>query len=246
MEHKPFLTAAVLALAMGVQAQVHRIEYRWPNVPCGDILNCDAGCSACNVPDASGGVLIGTNAAWIGVATCPLPVSEGDNAVYSAGWPVEPDAGHAIIINGLATMAVRIDSIRFRHAIYQDGPQRVKVLYTNNAAQPLQEIADVEVPAAWTDAQLLDLGPVVAPEGNPFGTFQLRFQPYQGGSGGWALDELIISASVDMGAQTAITELYQRRPAARGPLYDVMGRQVGRDLAPGLYMGQGRRVVMVE
>lgn len=246
MDIKRLLPVAILALATSAQAQTHRIEYRWPNQPCGDILNCDAGCSACNVPDASGGVLIGTNAAWIGVVTCPLPVSEGDNAVFSAGWPVEPDAAHAIIINGLTTTAVRIDSIRFRHAIYQDGPQRVKVLYTNNAAQPLQEIADVEVPVEWTNTMLLDLGPVVAPEGHPFGTFQLRFQPYLGGSGGWALDELIISASIDQGTQTAITELYQRQPGTRGPLYDVMGRPVGKELAPGLYLGQGRRVVMVE
>ena len=238
--------AALLALASKAYGQQYRIEYRWLNFPCSEILNCDAGCSACNIPDALGGVLIGTNAAWIGVQTCPLPVTVADNAVFTAGWPVQPGPDQSAVFNVITTAPVRIDSIRFRHAIYQDGPQRVKVLYTNDVSQPLQEVADAQVPTAWTDVTLTGLADVLIPEGNPFGTMQLRFQPYEGGSGGWAIDELIISASPLQNAQTGIAEVYQRAPSVRGPLYDVMGRPVGSDRAPGLYQQQGRRIVQVE
>jgi len=246
MHLKRLSLIAFIALACNAFAQQYRIEYRWPNLPCSEILNCDAGCSACNIPDASGGGLMGTNAAWIGVQTCPLPVSVADNAIYTAGWPFAPGPDHSVIFNGLALVPVRIDSIRFRHAIYQDGPQRVKVLFTNDVAQPLQEIADTDVPAAWTNVTLEDVGSVIAPEGNAFGTFQIRFQPYQGNSGGWALDELIISASPLVDSQTGIAELHQRAPLVRGPLFDVMGRPVGNERAPGMYQQHGRRIVQVD
>jgi len=246
MDLKRLSLIAFIAVAFNALGQQYRIEYRWLNFPCGEILNCDAGCSACNIPDASGGGLMGTNAAWIGVQTCPLPVTVADNAIYTAGWPLEPGPDHSVIFNGLALVPVRIDSIRFRHAIYQDGPQRVKVLYTNDVAQPLQEIADQDVPATWTNVTLDEVGSVVVPEGNAFGTFQIRFQPYQGGSGGWALDELIISASPLIDSQTGIAEVHQRTAVVRGPLFDVMGRPVGSDRAPGIYQHQGRRIVQVE
>ncbi|MFZ1694183.1 MAG: hypothetical protein WAT74_13370, partial [Flavobacteriales bacterium] len=84
------------------------------------------------------------------------------------------------------------------------------------------------------------------PEGNAFGTFQIRFQPYQGNSGGWALDELIISASPLVDSQTGIAELHQRAPLVRGPLFDVMGRPVGNERAPGMYQQHGRRIVQVD
>ncbi|MBL7957182.1 MAG: hypothetical protein JNM49_04415 [Flavobacteriales bacterium] len=240
------LTVAAFVLQLAAIAQPLRIEYRWLNFPCSEILNCDAGCSACNMPEATGGTLIGTNAAWLGVQTCPLPVTTADNAVYTAGWTAEPTPDKSVVFNALATSAVRLDSIRFRHKIYQDGPQRVKVLFTNNLALPLQEIADVEVPDAWTNITLNDLGPIVAPEGNPFAAFQIRFQPYQNNTGGWALDELVISASPLNEAQTGISEAWLQAPATKGPTYDIMGRPVGRDRAPGMYQRQGKRVVQLD
>jgi hypothetical protein len=245
------LIAAALGLQIAAQAQTLRIEYRWMNFPCSENLNCDAGCSACNIPDAIGGTLIGTNAAWLGVQTCPLPVTTADNAVYTAGWTAEPTPDKSVVFNVLATAAVRLDSIRFRHKIYQDGPQRVKVLFTNDLAQPLQEIADLEVPDGWTNISLVGLGPIVAPAGNPFAAFQIRFQPYQNGTGGWALDELVISASPLDGAQTEVAELWLQAPAAKGPTFDVMGRLVANDRAPGIYQRPGSssragRVVQVD
>lgn len=246
MARQPLFLLALLIASLA-DAQTYRIAYRWLNVPCDDLLNCDAGCTACNLPQGAPGVFIGTNAAWIGVLTCPLPVTVADNAIYTGPWALEPDAGRAVIISGIATVPVRIDTIRFRHAVYQDGPQRVKVLYTPDMAQPLEEIADVPVPVGWADAVIADIGEVAAAEGAPYGMFQLRFQPYSSAAGGWALDEVEIVASALGGPQTGIAEALPAQQAPRGPLVDVLGRPVGRERAPGVYVARnGRRVVVVD
>ncbi|MFN3876412.1 MAG: hypothetical protein ACK4L7_10930, partial [Flavobacteriales bacterium] len=221
--------------------------YRWLNVPCDDLLNCDAGCTACNLPESTPGVLVGTNAAWIGVVTCPLPVMPADNAIFCSGWAVEPDPDRAVIISGIATVPVRIDTIRFRHAVYQDGPQRVKVLFTPDMAQPLEEIADLAVPAEWADAVIAAPGHVLAPEGAPFGMFQIRFQPYSSANGGWALDEVEVVASALDGSAAGVVEVLPARRTVGGPLADVLGRPVGRERAPGVYVARnGRRLVVVD
>ena len=155
-----------ITLTFGALAQEHRIEYRWLNQPCSEVINCDAGCTACNVPESTDGVFFGTNAAFIGVATCPLPINVGDNAVFSAGWTMTPTADKTVIISGIAMTPLRIDSIIFRHAIYSNGPQRVKVAFTANAANPAEEIADVLVPVDFEEVVLTDLGCVEFQEGS--------------------------------------------------------------------------------
>ncbi|HMC97977.1 MAG TPA: hypothetical protein VKG92_09995, partial [Flavobacteriales bacterium] len=68
MTRQILLFAAVIG-TLHVGAQV--ISYQWLNVPCSGMINCDVGCSACNMPEDQPGVFIGTNVAWIGVGTCP-------------------------------------------------------------------------------------------------------------------------------------------------------------------------------
>ncbi|WKZ67360.1 MAG: hypothetical protein QY325_05415 [Flavobacteriales bacterium] len=245
--HRSFRILCLAAtFIMGtVKAQEYRIEYRWLNEACAEVLNCEGGCTACNLAAGTSGPLIGTNAAWIGVDACPLPIAVGDNAVFSTGWTAEPAGDRVLAISGVATAPIRIDSIRFRHALYADGPQRVKVLFTPDAAMAPEVVADVEVPLEFTSVALSDLGSVVPPEGSSIGTFQLRFQPYQNTNGAWALDEVVVVASPLQGTQTGIAEVWERIPQGKGPLHDLMGRPVGDEPAPGVYIRGNKRQVQV-
>ncbi|MBL0128589.1 MAG: hypothetical protein IPP83_14295 [Flavobacteriales bacterium] len=236
------ISSILLVSTAALHAQEHRIEYRWLNQPCSEILSCNTGCSACNMPANADGYFFGTNAAFIGVSTCPLPVSSGDNAVYTDGWTVMPTADRTVIISGIATVPVHIDSIIFRHAIHQDGPTRLKVSFTNNAAVASQEVLDVEVPAQFEDVVLTDLGCVEFPEGAPMGTFQIRFTPYDGGSGGWALDEVRIIASNCATSTVGLVELQSNTPNKQGPWFDLLGRPIAQQPAPGIYINPAKRV----
>lgn len=235
-----FLFSTVLA--MWAVAQERRIEYRWLNQPCSEVINCNAGCSACNVPENSDGVFFGTNAAFIGVATCPLPINVGDNAVFSAGWTMTPTADKTVIISGIAMTPLHIDSIIFRHAIYSNGPQRLKVEFTANVTNPPEVIADVLVPVDFEEVVLTDLGCVEFLDGSIMGTFQIRFTPYEGTSGGWALDEVRIVATSCESSQVGIWELSTNPVNGQGPWFDLLGRPMSAQPAPGVYISPTRRV----
>ncbi|MBK9175635.1 MAG: hypothetical protein IPM46_04710 [Flavobacteriales bacterium] len=223
-----------------------RIEYHWLNQVCADLINCDGGCTACNIPTNSAGSFFGTNAAFIGVSICPLPINVGDNAVFTGGWDLQSGPGKTVIISGIATVPMRIDSIRFRHSIYSIGPDRVKVAYTANAAMAPEEVADVEVPTDFTTVSLADLGCVQPAPGAPMGTFQIRFTPYGSTEGGWALDEVIIVGSTCEASTVGVAELAVYRDATGGPWVDLLGRPMTAQPAPGVYIAAGKRVRVVE
>jgi hypothetical protein len=183
---------------------------------------------------------------WTGVSICPHPTFTGsaDNSVYSYGWPVFPTSNVYALAGGIASTSMRIDSLVIRHRSAMDGPQRLKVQFGRDSSAPLEEVADVEVPHTnFGELRLADLGCVVINEGVPFGTFQLMVQPYQGDGGEWHLDEVRIVGSPCEDVTIGIEE-YQRYTERTGTYYDVLGRPVGPDAAPGVYGGP-KRVVRV-
>ena len=238
----PLLFAGLSASAQLQQ----RIEYRWLNQPCSENINCDAGCSACNVPACTAGTFFGTNAAFLNVTTCPLPIQLGDNAIYSAGWDLQLGADKSVVISGIATIGMRIDSILFRHAIYSNGPDRVRVTYTGNPAMAPVEVADVQVPVEFEQVVITDLGCVGPTETMPLGTFQIRFTPYGSNEGGWALDEVVIIGTSCESSTVGIAELSAYQTAVKGPWVDLLGRPMNRNAAPGVYLAPGKRIRIVE
>lgn len=237
------LTLLVVNLSYG-QGTSQRIAFQWLNQPCGEIINCNAGCSACNLPANSSPHFIGTNMAWFGVDPCPLPLTPGDNAVFSVGWTTMPTSDHFALFSGIVLQPMHIDSIMVRHSTFPNGPERLKVSFTANAAAAMVEIADVEIPDEFGSMVLTDVGDVLIPAGSPMGTFQLRFNPYQGTGGAWAVDEILVVASPATNLSTGVQELWNRS-AAKGPWYDVLGKPMGAEPAPGLYVGPGGKRVYV-
>lgn len=236
------LVAALFAVT-ATQAQTQQIVYEWLNVPCNEMLHCDLGCSACNTPVGGNGVLIGTNMAWINVGTCPVPIGPGDNAVLTSGWPSIPDDQHYVIFHGIASVPLRIDSLIINHTSATNGPERVKVAFTSNSAAPVTEIADVAVPPSYDDLVFTDLGEIEIPEGSPLGSFQVRITPYQGWGEQWALNEVRVVCSPVEQTGVGITEVWNNRTlATAGPWFDVMGRRVADEPAPGVYVGPAKRV----
>jgi hypothetical protein len=226
----------------GLNAQT--ISYQWLNQPCGDMLNCIGGCSACNLPEHAPGVFIGTNVAWFGVTTCPYAVALGDNAVFSSGWTVLPSETRSILLSGIATTELQVDSLIIRYASWDNGPQRAKILFDSNASAPMVEIGDVSSPQQeFATAVFTDLGCLEIPEGSSTGTFQLKMVPYESATGSWVLDEVRIVASPCQAATVGIEE-FSRTTTVTGPYVDIMGRPVKDEPAPGVYI-RGRKQVQV-
>lgn len=239
------LILTLLIVQVGfAQGASQRIAFQWLNQPCGDILNCNTGCSACNLPANSSPHFFGTNMAWFGVDLCPLPVTPGDNAVFSLGWTPMPTSDHFALFSGIALEPMHIDSVIVRHSTFPNGPERLKVSFTPNAAAALVEIADVAIPFEFESLVLTDVGNVLIPDGAPMGTFQLRFNPYQGTDGAWAVDEIRVVASPATDLSTGVQELWNPR-AVKGPWYDVLGKPMSAEPAPGLYIGPGGKRVYV-
>ena len=241
-------TLALATTAWSVQAQTYTVAYEWLNVPCATNINCNEGCSACALPTNSSPAFFGTNMAWIGLSVCPMPVSTGNNALYSGPWPTFPVPSHFGMVSALATVPVQVDSIVIRHRREAAGPQRMKILYTNNVNEPAVEIADVEVGVEFGETVLTDLGCLAMPEGAAFGTLQLRVQPYQGESGNWHLDAIRIVATPCSQITTGIGHPGDPRdprvPEGVNTYIDVLGRPVKGQPAQGVYIGS-KKVVQI-
>jgi hypothetical protein len=236
------LAAFCSSLAWG---QSRSIEYRWLNVPCSNNIHCSNGCSACNIPDNSDPSFFGTNMIWPGVTLCPHPVSPQDNAVHTSDWPVFATAGNYGLLSGMSTVPMQVDSIIIRHRSDLTGPLRLKISYRTAAAQPFEEIADIHVPTDWTETVLIQPGTMEIGQGMAFGTFQLQVQAYQGDGGEWMLDEIRIVGSPAVQLTTGIADLDMRYEHVEGQYVDLLGRNMGKDPAPGFYIGQ-QRIVRVQ
>jgi hypothetical protein len=237
------LLATIATLATSLcSAQSQTIVYQWLNVPCSNNIHCNTGCSACNIPESSSPAFFGTNMIWPGVDLCPHPVSPQDNALYTTGWPIFAEAGSYGLLSGLSTMPMQVDSIIIRHRSDATGPQRLKIFFTTDVSQPSEEVGDLDIAMDWNDAVLTNLGRMEIPQGNAFGTFQIKVQAYQGNGGSWQLDEIRVVASPVVETATGITEIAQRYSAMDGQYVDLLGRSAGTDPAPGFYIGKQRVV----
>lgn len=239
------LAIAALSSAPFVQGQSRTIEYKWLNVPCSSNINCSTGCSACNVPDNSDQSFFGTNMIWPGITLCPHPVSPQNNALHTSDWPVFASATNYGLLSGMSTMPMQVDSIIIRHRSDATGPLRLKVSFTTDAAHPFEEVADIHVPTEWTNTVITAPGIMEIGSGMAYGTFQMMVQAYQGDGGDWLLDEVRIVASPASAVATGIMDPEMRYAHAEGQYVDLLGRSMGKDPAPGFYIGQ-RRVVQVQ
>jgi hypothetical protein len=235
----------LLFSANGLLAQSHSITYQWLNVPCFSNINCNTGCSACNVPENATPVFFGTNMIWPGLTLCPHPVTTANNAVHSEGWSpfVSPNI-HAML-SGMSTIPMQVDSLIIRHRSSETGPQRLRISFTTDMAQPHYEIGDVEITTEWSTTVLTGMGRMDIGPGQDFGVMQLKFQAYQGQAGSWQLDEVRVVASPATDITTGIAVIDHRYDRFDGQYVDVLGRPVGKDAAPGMYFGN-KRVVRVE
>lgn len=228
-------------------AQSKSIHFEWLNVPCTTNINCDNGCSACNVPENSSPNFFGTNMIWPGLTLCPHTTVAGDNAVYTYGWPTFVAANTYAMFSGLSTVPMQVDTLVIRHRSDAAGPERLKISMNTNAAQPHEEVADVYVGTEWQETILTDLGRMEIGPGMAFGTLQVKLQAYGGQGGSWHIDAMRVVGSPAQDEQpvaTGIMDIDRRIEHYNGPVVDVLGRSVGNDPAPGVYIG-GQRVVRV-
>ncbi|HQW05103.1 MAG: hypothetical protein IPH05_04420 [Flavobacteriales bacterium] len=234
------LSAALLTGVGLLTAQT--LSYDWLNFPCGDNLNCNTGCSACNLPAGQPANFFGTNVLWYGVAVCPHPLSTANNTVFTENWPIEPTPGIYVGLSTVTLEDVQVDSVIIRHRRSAAGPQRMRVQFTNDALQAPVTLGDVDVTSDYEETVFTDLGCLVAHQGSDYSGFQLRMQAYQGGDGSWQLDAMRIVTSPCSTVQVGIAENFQRNLQESGIYVDVLGRPVQGQPAPGVYIGARKRV----
>ena len=187
----------------------------------------------------------GTNMIFVGTEICPYPVSGGDNAIFSEGWPQAVSNDHYGLLSVIATTPIQVDSIVIRHARTTNGPHRLRVSYSPSPMEPFYEIADEYVDWNFEETVITDLGCLEIPAGTPYSTFQLKVQAYDAtGDGSWALDEVRIAGSTCSTFSTAIPEREWNDGEQNVQYFDVLGRPVSGNVAPGVYSG-GRRVITV-
>ncbi|MEO8067229.1 MAG: hypothetical protein ABI599_06015 [Flavobacteriales bacterium] len=238
---KHTLLAIAFVAASGSSAQ--SLEYSFLNQPCGTILNCDSGCTACIVPLAQGAVFTGTPAVWHGIDACPHPITSGDNTVMTYGWPVIADFDHYVEVSGIAFSPMHIDSVIVRHSGEADGPQRLIIRYGANTTMPTTIVSDVVIPSSYSETLVTDLGCVAAEDGMIYGFFQLILQAYDGGSGAWMIDDLRIVATPC--SATGINEVTNvDRRIGSGVVFDMLGKATGEAPANGAYLS-GSKVVVI-
>lgn len=241
-----FTTLLPLAFtAAAAIAQQRSITYAWLNAPCAEVLHCESGCSACNMPTCSDAAFFGTNAAWLGVSTCPHPFAAGDNAVFTEGWDALPQEGKGLVVSLIALAPTALDTIVVRHRSWGDGPQRLRVSLglADGAWTVLHD------GPATTEMEKLVVGAahcLAAQEGLAYGYAQLLVQAYGGGDGAWVIDELRIAGSAcQPDLTTGIGDPGTAPQRLTGPWHDALGRPVGERPASGVYQLAGRRMVVL-
>lgn len=232
-----------LSLLLPALANGQTISYQWLSEPsCASVLNCDTGCTACNSAVNSVGQFTGADVAFLGVDVCPHPFIMGDNTLFTYGWPVIPDEGHAVLVTGIAFSPVRIDSLVIRHRSAADGPQRLRVRFGLNVPLPSTEIADVAAQPEFTNTVVTGLGTVEASPQMVYGFFSLVLQPYMGEGGPWELDGIRIAGTA-MGV-TGVEEIAGRTPTGKAQRYDAAGRTEVNRPDQRFYIDGTRRVVL--
>lgn len=242
------LNTAILALALisfgTATAQQRTLTWNWANTVCGEMLSCNTGCSACNQPLDILPEFYGTNAAWVGISTCPEPTTTGDNAVFSEGWSTGPESMKKVLLSGMATGPMTLDSVIIRHRSAEQGPVWLRVALKLDLSAEAVLIHEGPINGEYITLKLADLGTMEIPDGYTAAGFQLVLQAFGSESGSWVLDEVRVVAT-DLGGLTTGTMELSGKPVGRPePLYDVLGRPA--DQVGGLRIGRnGKRHLVV-
>lgn len=243
MRHLPLRSIVLVALSTTLASHAQTLRYDWLNQPCVDNLNCGNGCSACNLPADAPANFFGMGVQWVGVSVCPHPVTVADNAVYTNGWPLEPQATAYAGVSTSTLENIHIDSLIIRHRRSTDGPQRLRVQFSGNVTQVPEVIGDVPVTETFSESVFTNIGCLDLVEGTDYRNFILRMQAYQGGAGDWQVDAMRIVATPCNAGQVGIAEDFQRDiQEGTRTVVDVLGRPVSGQLAPGVYIGGRKRV----
>ncbi|MCI1751921.1 MAG: hypothetical protein LKM36_03350 [Flavobacteriales bacterium] len=241
------LTCSTLLIGLsGTMAQEQSLSWNWANVICGDMLNCVTGCSACNQPSTFADNFYGTGAAWIGLNTCPHPTVTGDNSVYSDGWAPAPDPLKVVMLSGMVTGPMALDSIVIRHKSVNQGPTWLRVSLKRNLTEDATMVYEGPIPTDFNNLVLTDMGCMEIPQGASSGGFQLQFQAYGSDAGEWVLDAVrVVAAPCEPDFSTGITTVSGKPAGQPAPMFDVLGRPAG----PGTVLGisrDGKRRVVIE
>lgn len=239
------LIASLVLLTHQARTQSVSSSYGWPNTPCAGVINCNNGCSACNMAVNNGAGLLGAGSSWLGVDLCPHPNGGSDNALHVSGWGAFTSIAHQGLLSWLVTTPLHIDSIVIRHRGTADGPSRLRVTFTPSADMPLVETADEAIPTAWTRTVLTDLGCIAPAPGMSYTQLTLGLQGYLGGAGDWIVDEVTVVATPCAAGATSIEAWSEDRSGqVATQRIDLLGRQLGHTSGPGVQHGSPRVVVV--
>lgn len=230
--------------SMTLQAQEKSLTWRWANRPCGDMLSCENGCSACNYPDEYDPGFFGTNASWVGLGACPLAVDVQDNAIVSTGWGPLPVPDRLVLISGITLVPMRLDSIIIRHRSMDQGPMFLRVSLKHVLNGVAQVVHEGPIAGEFDALALRDLGCAEVPEGMVSGGFQIKLQAFGSSTGAWVLDEVrVVATPCDVEITTGV-QVRSDNYSAQGAQFDVLGRPVEQGAANGSYMDATRRVLI--
>ena len=235
----------LMSASVTVQAQEKSLTWRWANRPCGDMLSCDNGCSACNYPDEYDPGFFGTNASWIGLGACPVVVDVQDNAIVSTGWGPLPVPDRVVLISGITLTPMRLDSIIIRHRSVDQGPMFLRVSLKHDLAGVSNIIHEGPISGEFDALALRDLGCAEVPDGMVSGGFQIKLQAFGSSTGAWVLDEVrVVATPCEVDITTGVRLQSDNNAQITGQQYDVLGRPVEQDAASGSYMDATRRVII--
>ncbi|MFZ1694742.1 MAG: hypothetical protein WAT74_16205 [Flavobacteriales bacterium] len=237
------LPPVLLIASLSATAQTRTVSYQWLNQPCAEMINCEGGCSACNQPDGDQ-VVLGTNAALIGVSACPHPFAVGDNALLLSGWSSVPDNSHRLVASVMSMVNVRIDSVIVVHKRVDDGPRKL-LASVNDLAGSSQAVIEAPTPEQFGTTVLTSCGTATKGEGMSYACFQIQLQAFDG-EGAWYLDELrIVMSELAEELPTAIEDVHSRSTTSSSIPLDLLGRTTAIRGAQGMRL-QGSRIVVVQ
>ncbi|MCB0771221.1 MAG: hypothetical protein KDC00_12555 [Flavobacteriales bacterium] len=235
----------LLAVLDTVRGQEKTLTWRWANRPCAEMLSCDNGCSACNYPDEYDPGFFGTNAAWIGLEACPVPIGVQDNAIASSGWGPLPASDRVVLISGILLVPMQLDSIIVRHRSMDDGPTWLRISLKHDLTGESIIVHEGPITGEFDAVSLRDLGCAELTEGMGSGGFQLKLQAYGSNTGAWLLDEVrVVATPCQEDITTGVRLLRDNTESGQGPQFDVLGRPVGELPVSGSYMDATRRVII--
>lgn len=236
---KIILTLVVSILSLFANAQSKSV-YQWLNVPCVDLLNCNTGCSACNLSSNSDQYFQGISADWVGISYCPHPVSSGDNAVGTYGWGMTTDTSKFILISFTNTVPVVIDSLIMKSARSSFGPDKCLISMSINGS-PFQVAFDGNISHYFESSFASNLG-LVGTNGTS-GSLRVKIQPYGSDEGMWFLDEIkvVVSPDISTGILTFPSPsdqyLYEQ---INYPYIDLLGRETNSNPS-GIYIKRRKK-----